>query len=487
MKIFISYAHVDEHPVREMVDILRDAGHDPWFDHRLTVGIPWEQQLLNAIKTCDRFLYALTPESVSSKWCQWEFAQAVHLGKPIIPVLVQANTQLDDALGRVQYADFSKGPTPSGVARLMAGIRDAQCIPVEWVPEIPIPQDEPERPVKDPVPKHTYIERFFDDAYQAFRDGDYDDAHDLLLACLDMAPDHAGAKALLKRTVQRLNIQNADPLNENELSQPRLIDVPMPSVERQTPDTPKSTALEKPSILPEPFEWVEIPGTAITFDNVFDRIKSGTLQVEPFAITKYPVTNLHYRVFMDAGGYNTRDYWTENGWMTRLREGWIEPRFRNDGNFNSKDNPVVGISWYEAMAFCRWLSETTGEPITLPTTRQWQRTAQGDDRRTYPWGSVPPNETLCNWNNNVGRTTPVQQYPKGISPYGVMDMSGNVFEWCLTGYGTELTRSGRTADQALRGGSWSSINPIALRANNHMVSNPDNWDKSIGFRCVLLP
>ena len=75
-KIFISYAHVDQPRVRELVDILRAGGHDPWFDHRLVVGQPWQDQLLAAISTCDCFLYAMTPEAIASTWCQWEFAQA---------------------------------------------------------------------------------------------------------------------------------------------------------------------------------------------------------------------------------------------------------------------------------------------------------------------------------------------------------------------------------------------------------------------------
>ena len=181
-KIFISYAHVDEYRVREMVEILRESGHDPWFDHSLVVGTPWEDQLLEAIQTCDRFLYALTPESAGSKWCRWEFAQAVQLGKPIVPVLMQANTPLDGALERIQYADFSKGPTPRNVARLLRGIGQAKSIPPEWVPVIPIPHAEPERPVEQ-AGEASIADRFFEDAYTAFQTRDYEDAHDLLLAC----------------------------------------------------------------------------------------------------------------------------------------------------------------------------------------------------------------------------------------------------------------------------------------------------------------
>lgn len=210
MKIFISYAHVDEYRVREMVDILRDAGHDPWFDHRLVVARPWEEQLYEAIQACERFLYALTPESVASKWCQWEFAQAAHMGKPVIPVLMQGGTKLG-VLGKLQFADFSKGPTPRGVARLTAGINAAQCIPVEWVSEILVPHDDdPERPVEKAPLQSLAAQGFFERACTAMDNNDHATARIWLLACLDLMPDYAAAKALLRQLERRSDVEPAD-------------------------------------------------------------------------------------------------------------------------------------------------------------------------------------------------------------------------------------------------------------------------------------
>jgi hypothetical protein len=188
--------------------------------------------------------------------------------------------------------------------------------------------------------------------------------------------------------------------------------------------------------LPPPFEWIEIPvgkvkleaGGYLKTDTVFD--------VPAFLIARYPITNAQYAIFVGAGGYRERKWWTHAGWQAREQQNWTEPRYWQDKKWNGADYPVVGVSWYEAIAFCQWLGETTGEKIMLPTEQQWQRAAQGDDGRKYPWGNEKPNEQLCNFGGNIGHTTPVTQYPKGASPYGVMDMSGNVWEWCLTGYGT---------------------------------------------------
>ncbi|MBN2305987.1 MAG: toll/interleukin-1 receptor domain-containing protein [Anaerolineae bacterium] len=140
-RIFISYAHIDEYRVRELANILRAAGHDPWFDHKLMANRDWTVKLSDAIQSSDRFLYALTPESVESRWCQWEFAQAVHARKPVLLVLVQANTPLSGVLGRIQYADFSRGPDPRGVANLLGGVLDAQVIAPD---DVPIPSIQPE-------------------------------------------------------------------------------------------------------------------------------------------------------------------------------------------------------------------------------------------------------------------------------------------------------------------------------------------------------
>lgn len=121
-RIFVSYARVDIYLVRQLVTILEAGGHEAWFDHRLLPGQDWKEQLRGGIYNCDAFVYALTPESIASEWCRWEFARAIEMGKPIIPVLFQANTVLPDLLSCTQYVDFSQGPTPEATARLMNGL-----------------------------------------------------------------------------------------------------------------------------------------------------------------------------------------------------------------------------------------------------------------------------------------------------------------------------------------------------------------------------
>lgn len=128
MQLFISYAHVDNYRVRELVDILRQGGHEPWLDSALLAGQEWQAKLFEAIEKADAFIYVLTPESVEAKWCLIEFEHAAKLGKPIIPVLMQANTVIPPSIKkRYQYVNFSNGPTSEAVAKLMGGLAEIRA------------------------------------------------------------------------------------------------------------------------------------------------------------------------------------------------------------------------------------------------------------------------------------------------------------------------------------------------------------------------
>ncbi|MBN1201125.1 MAG: Hsp70 family protein [Anaerolineae bacterium] len=138
MRLFISYARVDKLQVEELVKILQDAGHIPWFDANLLPGQDWKAILLKEVKACDAFVYTLTPDSVASEWCQWEFSEAVKARKPIIPVLIREKTTIPAAISRYQYADFSEGPTPRVIARLLGGLHQiAITVPAADAPDAP--------------------------------------------------------------------------------------------------------------------------------------------------------------------------------------------------------------------------------------------------------------------------------------------------------------------------------------------------------------
>jgi formylglycine-generating enzyme required for sulfatase activity len=240
-------------------------------------------------------------------------------------------------------------------------------------------------------------------------------------------------------------------------------------------------------------DWVDIPAGPVTLENRDSRLAPTRFDVGAFAIARYPVTNAQYAAFMAAGGYANRAWWADDGWAAKAKHGWTESRYCRDSDWNQPDCPAVGVSWHEAMAFCRWLSVMSSQTITLPTEAQWQRAAQGDDGREYPWGNDAPDADRCNWNRNIDQTSPVTYYPTGASPFGVMDLSGNVWEWCLTAWNDgEAGEPGSRQARVLRGGSWSSDSPLSLRAANrngndpNTRKDPNSRDTLYGLRCVRL-
>ena len=158
---------------------------------------------------------------------------------------------------------------------------------------------------------------------------------------------------------------------------------------------------------------------------------------------------------------------------------------------DKKELPRGYVCWYEATAFCLWLSAKTGHKIGLPTEQQWQRAAQGNTTYRYPWGNKF-DKTLCNTSESgIKATTPVGQYPQGVSPFGVYDMAGNVWEWCSTKQITQpvstngiLPTAPPTISYIVRGGSFLGS---AERAKNTFYFKLDPVYRyfTIGFRVVM--
>ncbi len=132
-----------------------------------------------------------------------------------------------------------------------------------------------------------------------------------------------------------------------------------------------------------------------------------------------PITNAQYLLFVQATGHRAPSHW-EDGRPPRGLES----------------HPVVNVSWHDAMAYCRWLSEVTGKSITLPSEAQWEKAARGDrDTREYPWGDDWDPNRCNNSELGIGDTTPVGIFPEGASPYGCLDMVGNTWEWTRSLWG----------------------------------------------------
>jgi formylglycine-generating enzyme required for sulfatase activity/serine/threonine protein kinase len=242
---------------------------------------------------------------------------------------------------------------------------------------------------------------------------------------------------------------------------------------------------------------VEIPagpflmGSAVDDDQAsVNERPQHTLDLPTYWIGKTEVTNAQFRPFVEGDGYTNQDYWTDAGWAWRTEQQINQPAFWADLRFNGNDQPVVGVSWYEAVAYVSWLSDQTGHAFRLPTEAEWEKAARGSDGLIWPWGNNWE-ATRANSNNPSVRTASVGQYPSGASPYGMLDMAGNVWEWCATQTGTsypyritdEWANSYLAGDVArvMRGGSWYSP-PQQVRGAYRSYDDPRHRDIKRGLR-----
>jgi formylglycine-generating enzyme required for sulfatase activity len=252
--------------------------------------------------------------------------------------------------------------------------------------------------------------------------------------------------------------------------------------------------------------------------------------VSEFHIGRFPVTNADYRAFIQADGYNPdKPWWQGDARQWRLGElkpdtsiysdefrqeveRWLErrpaarrhqPFFWDDPQWNADNLPVVGVTWYEAQAYCNWLRGVTGQAFRLPTEAEWERAARGQANTQWPWGDEWDAGRGNSEESQLQATTPVGMYPHGAAlwPTGaVEDLVGNVLEWCSDWWDGKLYETRAIAGQVehdpqgptlgnarvVRGGSYFS-NRGVCRAAYRNRSGPALFDDDLGFRVVRSP
>lgn len=215
--------------------------------------------------------------------------------------------------------------------------------------------------------------------------------------------------------------------------------------------------------------------------------------LDPYWIDMYEVTNARYAKFMAAGGYDRRDLWTADGWQWKAADNRTQPRYWEEADWNRPDYPVVGVVWFEALAYCRWAG------ARLPTEAEWERAAgwkaQSREKTIYPWGNEWDPSKVNSVESALGGTTPVGHYcPQAASPVGACDMAGNAWEWMSSMYRPYPYRSGDGREdleargtRALRGGSWLNERDRA-RVAYRLPPFPGDFilfDPTNGFRCAM--
>ncbi|MEE3663752.1 SUMF1/EgtB/PvdO family nonheme iron enzyme [Brenneria sp. g21c3] len=214
------------------------------------------------------------------------------------------------------------------------------------------------------------------------------------------------------------------------------------------------------------------------------------VNIDTFRISKYQVTNYQFREFIINGGYDKPDNWSEEGYAWLKHTNNVQPAFWNENRYSGNNQPVTGVSFYEAEAYAKWLK------CRLPTEVEWEKAARGTQGLTYPWGKEEPTLAIANFAPDYVpveiASVDVDQFPENISPFGCIQMAGNLYEWCSDYFHTDTpqqrfidfyqeTRVSRR--RVLKGGAWTT-DASRLRAAARWSYTPDLRDNIIGFRIV---
>ncbi|PWQ99584.1 SUMF1/EgtB/PvdO family nonheme iron enzyme [Leucothrix arctica] len=227
--------------------------------------------------------------------------------------------------------------------------------------------------------------------------------------------------------------------------------------------------------------WLEVSAGEFIYG---EKEEQQALSLDAFEVSRFPVTNRQFHAFVDAGGYENEQWWEG------LQKEDELPKHR----WKESNRPVENVDFYEAIAFCRWLSVETGKDIRLPTEQQWEKAARGTQGKEYPWGDeyisgyANINET---WNHkkvgefNIDETCAIGVYPLAKSPFEVMDMSGNVWEWCLNKQSETAMVTPDLSDDSrvVRGSSWG-FDSQDCRATCRSFKLPQHRYYHLGFRLV---
>lgn len=499
MRLFVSYARVDKPYCIQIVDTLEI--HDTWYDQRLYAGQDWWKEILRRLDWCEGFIYLLSPESIASEYCRREFELAQSLGRHIFPVLVHPETQVPDNLRGIQYADLSKGLTVQAVKTLLNAIYIAETdlkhqLPVQFgTPDaIQQPRVDPSSVVSNAVAALDAEE--YDQAVFMLRQAKENGYHSRFINIDSLLEEAEGAleRQAYLREAEREYRQIVSLVSSERTKKLgfEAFDVYREFFPDHDPDNLAARLYHNNGVLPNGglpmLNWCAIPAGKVNLQYVDHnhQLNAVEFDVDDFYISQFPVTNAQFDLFIDdPDGYCNQQWWEFSPHAAAWRQTHTVP---SPTSFEGGTRPREMVCWYEAMAFCYWLADKLGIRVTLPTVAEWQRAFQGDYEYEFPWGNTF-NKAYCNTaESDKKATTPVDAYEDGVSPFGVYDMAGNVWEWCLNlsqddQFDTDPKLPGH---RIVRGGSFISPGQRS-RISFHYHLTPEVYFATTGFRIVARP
>lgn len=443
---FISYAQENSHFVTKLARKLRQRGVDVWLDQwDVPEEVEWQKAIERAISSCKRFLLVLSPAAVNSWVVQEQFLRAKNSQKTIIPILCQP-CEMPPELQAAPAIDFSCQNFEKGLEQLLRQHFPGVDTQLETQPQL----------------KLTWLNlvwSWLDRLSAVLWPGKF--ASWVLLFLLFISTFFFWSS-------------DADELTPHDATVERLAVIPTP-----TPLPFVRSQDDKAMAYVPAGEFLMGSDDSDPLASE-DEIPQRLVYLDAFWVDQTEITNGEYQLCVEAGACSQQRY--------------------QGRRFAGEDYPVVGVDWFQASDYCRWVGGR------LPTEAEWEKAARGADGRTYPWGNAFDSSRLnfCDKNciedwrdmhadDGYAYTAPVGSYPEGVSPYGLLDMSGNVWEWTADWYAPDTYKiasdknpTGPASGQqrVVRGGSWHYTGRNLRTTQRHRDLPTFRYDK-IGFRCVM--
>jgi len=419
--IFISYSHKDTGYAHKLANALKDRGLDVWIDERLDYGSQWPHEIQKQLDTCSAFIVIMTPRSFASEWVQSELQRAKRKLKPVFPILLEGDEPWL-SVESTQFYDVRSGNLPD--EKFFSAIE--RVVPVRGT-DVDISASRPE---KSPTRNRLGLK-------------------------VGVPIAIVGILAIILVFV--LPPLFAPDLPEEIPTPTDLPPIPTSTFESSpTPEPPAEITEPEPASITDSDDFIDAQGVPMRFvpagefemgsntSSYTEERPAHTVFLDDYYIDTYEVTNARYKSCVDAGICQPPQ---ETSSATRSN-------YYVNADFD--DYPVIYVDWDMAVTYCEWRG------AHLPTEAQWEKAARGTDGRSYPWGEGI-DAVNANYYYIIGDTTVVGNYDSGISPYGLYDMSGNVWEWVADWYSGTYYQDSPSSNptgpeggqyHVLRGGSW---------------------------------
>ncbi len=485
-KIFISYSRADEEFARKLARSLSEMGAQIWLDvNDIPAGMKWSTAIQQGLNVCQIMLLIISPESMASSNVEDEWQYYLDKKKPIIPLLYKPADK-HFQINRLQHVDFHTVSYHIAFDRLLHELQS--------------------KGVSIQQPLNDQEDVLYEEAVEMVRRLGRASVS-LLQSRLRL--DHARSTSLIDRMEKEAVI---GPLVEGAKSHMVLpiSSAPFPA---PSPDTILDWSPVVDSFFSSLAQDEPAPGTRMTDDKGIEMVyvpagkflmgsndREDEKPVHEVQIAHHfwldltPVTNEAYALFIEDGGYKTRNWWTKLGWDWVQSKKAVGPH--DFDKFTDSQQPRIGVTWFEANAYASWRGGR------LPTEAEWEWAARGPENRLYPWGNNFDANRVIFKDNSGGKTAVVRSGIRttGTSWVGALDMCGNVWEWVSSLYksypysaddGREKIETDimDTLDslaakrRVFRGGSWVYSKPD-LHLSRRDGLNPSYEVNAGGFRCV---